>query len=199
MLDRCGRLLPPDELRQAAKRDPNLFAPGVQFRFRRDYEPPHADEGFDAIEEVCVRRTPRGTRRALVVELDDLVWIGRPARPEAIELAEGAAAALAAWASHPIAGTTWQPGLDAAALPALQARLRELTGAAIELSCCPHPAGPPICWCRKPLPGLALAFARARDVDLSRSLCLGRGPADRGFAARAGIPYADVADGWPRP
>lgn len=201
ILDRCGRLPPPDELAQAAKRDPNLFPPGVQFRFRREYEPPHPDEGFDAIEEDCAQRTPRGAHRALVVELDDLIWTGRPDRPEAISLAGGerTIAALAAWAGHPIAGTTWQPGLPTAALPALEARLRELTGSAIELLCCPHPPGPPICWCRKPLPGLALAFARARDADLSRSLCLGRDPADRGFADRAGIPYADIADGWPAP
>ena len=201
MLDRCGRLLEPEELRQANKRDPNLFAPGVQFRYRRDYEPPHPDEGFDAIEEVCAERAPRGDGRALVVELDDLVWAGRPARPEAIALCAGAAEALAAWAAagHPIAGTTWQPGLAAADVPALAARVGALAGAAIELLACAHPPGPPVCWCRKPLPGLALAFARARGVDLSRSLCLGRGPADRGFALRAGIPYADIADGWPRP
>lgn len=201
MLDRCGRLLEPEELRQANKRDPNLFSPNVQFRYRREYEPPHADEGFDAIEEVCAERAPRGDGRALVVELDDLVWAGRPARPESIELRDGAAEALAAWAAagRSIAGTTWQPGLAAADVPALAARLAALAGAAIELLACAHPAGPPVCWCRKPLPGLALAFARARGVDLSRSLCLGRGPADRGFALRAGIPYADIADGWPRP
>jgi hypothetical protein len=32
-----------------------------------------------------------------------------------------------------------------------------------------------------------------------RSLHLGKGPADRGFAARAGMRYADLADGWLAP
>jgi len=45
------------------------------------------------------------------------------------------------------------------------------------------------------------AFARPGDRpgDLARSLHLGKGPADRGFATRAGMRYADMADGWPAP
>ncbi|HUS28772.1 MAG TPA: hypothetical protein VMZ53_09685, partial [Kofleriaceae bacterium] len=62
---------------------------------------------------------------------------------------------------------------------------------------CVHPAGPPVCWCRKPMPGLALAFARAHDVDLARSVHVGHGPADKGFAIRAGVDYFDRGDGWP--
>jgi len=62
---------------------------------------------------------------------------------------------------------------------------------------CGHPPGPPVCWCRKPLPGLALAHAHGHG--LARSLHLGKGPADRGFATRAGMRYADIADGWPAP
>jgi histidinol phosphatase-like enzyme len=77
--------------------------------------------------------------------------------------------------------------------------LRELLQLSIAVLRCTHPAGPPVCWCRKPMPGLALAFARANDVDLAKSLHVGHGPADRGFAIRAGIEYADVADGWPAP
>jgi len=50
-----------------------------------------------------------------------------------------------------------------------------------------------VCWCRKPLPGLALALARAHGFDLSRSTHVGRGPADRGFAARTGMIYRE---GW---
>lgn len=37
---------------------------------------------------------------------------------------------------------------------------------------CPHPAGPPTCWCRPPLPGLFLAAARAHGVSLAKSRLL---------------------------
>ena len=96
-----------------------------------------------------------------------------------------------------LAGTTWQPGLTSA--DALQARLCELLGLPLAVAHCAHPAGPPVCWCRKPMPGLALALAHVHGLDLARTLHLGKGPADRGFATRAGIGYADITHGWPDP
>ena len=190
-----------------AARDPGRgraeIAPRALFRFRRDYEPPRGDEGFAAIEEVSVSPgAPTGGRPALIVELDGVVWRGRPATPEAIELLPGAREAIERWSGCAIAGTTWQPGL--ASSDALAARLAELLGAGeieveINVVHCAHPAGPPICWCRKPMPRLALALAHRLGLDLSRSLHLGKGPADRGFAARAGMRYADITAGWPAP
>jgi histidinol phosphatase-like enzyme len=77
--------------------------------------------------------------------------------------------------------------------------LRELLAIEIEVLACVHPAGPPICWCRKPMPGLALAFAHARDLDPAKTLHVGHAPADRGFALRAGMPYVEVSGAWPAP
>jgi histidinol phosphatase-like enzyme len=57
---------------------------------------------------------------------------------------------------------------------------------------CPHPAGPPRCWCRPPLPGLPLAFARAHDVDLRRTTVIGTGPAHRSLAATLEARYVQV-------
>ena len=201
ILARHDRLLMPgpggpagNELARAGEIDPR-----AQFRYRRDLEPPRADEGFAAVEPVAFLPEARpGGAPALIVELDGVVWRGRPRTPGEIELLPGARDALAAWAHrHAIAGTTWQPGFADTA--ELAARLGELTGIAIDVVHCAHPPGPPVCWCRKPLPGLALALAHARGLDLGRSLHLGKGPADRGFAARAGMRYADIAGGWPVP
>jgi len=197
---RHGRLLMPggagevNELARAKEIDPR-----VQFRFRRDFEPPRDDEGFASIEQVpFVRAASLAGPPGVIVELDGIVWRGRPRTPEAIELREGAAAALRAWSrNHAIAGTTWQPGL--ASVDSLRARLVDLVGAPLQVLHCAHPVGPPVCWCRKPLPGLAVAWAHQHRVDLARSLHVGKGAADRGFALRAGMRYADIADGWPVP
>jgi FMN phosphatase YigB (HAD superfamily) len=184
----------PSELARAREVDPRAL-----FRFRRDYEPPRVDEGFAAVDEAPFARAPASAGRpALIAELDDVVWRARPAVPDAIELLPGARDALAAWSQrHVIAGTTWQPGL--ASCGALAARLAELLGQPIDIAHCAHPAGPPVCWCRKPLPGLALALARVHGLALERTLHVGKGPADRGFAARAGMRYADITNGWPAP
>jgi predicted kinase len=42
MLRRYGRLLGPEEMRAAAKQDPGVFPPTVQFRYQRLLEPPEA-------------------------------------------------------------------------------------------------------------------------------------------------------------
>lgn len=197
MLELHGRLLDPDQLRKAA-----MIAPSAQFRYRREYEPPRADEGFAAIEEIAfVARAVAGTaapaahKPALVVELDDLVWTGRPIRIHQLSLRPGVAEALQRWhaAGYVLTGTTWQTS------PSVDALLPGLIGAPIAVARCRHPAGPPVCWCRKPMPGLALLLARSHGLDLARSVHVGKGPADRGFALRAGLRYFDIADGFPMP
>jgi histidinol phosphatase-like enzyme len=57
---------------------------------------------------------------------------------------------------------------------------------------CPHGGGPPKCWCRPPLPGLPLAFARQHRVDPSRSMLIGTGPAHRTLATALGAGYVEV-------
>ncbi|MDX2090539.1 MAG: aldo/keto reductase [Kofleriaceae bacterium] len=196
VLAQHGRLLEPAELRNGT------IGPGAQFRFRRSYEPPRTDEGFTTVEEVAFTPHPRtGSRPALLVELDDAVWVGRPRTVDKVRLHASAAPALAAWhaAGHVLAATSWQPGVPREQFATLVARLEELLGLTLVTACCTHAPGPPVCWCRKPLPGLALALAREHDLALDRMLCVGRGAADKGFARRARIRYHDLATGWPIP
>jgi aryl-alcohol dehydrogenase-like predicted oxidoreductase len=190
MLELHGRLLEPNEMRQTA-----TIAPSAQFRYRREYEPPRADEGFASIDELGFTSATTTGKPALVVELDDIVWMGRPIRLQQLELLAGAREALRAWhdAGYALAGTTWLTSPD------LDEVLPDLLGVPIAIARCRHPAGPPVCWCRKPLPGLALLLARDNGLDLARSIHVGKGAADRGFATRAGLRYFDIADGFPPP
>ena len=59
-------------------------------------------------------------------------------------------------------------------------------------SALPHRGGPPICWCRPPLPGLPLAFARAHGVDPARSTLIGTSPAHKTLATTLGARYVAV-------
>ena len=197
MLEEHGRLLEPAELGRAG-----AIGPSAQFRYRRAFEPPSADEGFGAVDEVAF--APRAAspgavvRAALIVELDGLVWRGRPRAVGDVALAPGAAERLAAWsaAGYVVTATAWQPApFD----PAIDVRLCDLLGQPISVARCTHPAGPPACWCRKPLPGLALWLARRHRFALAPSVHVGRGAADRGFALRAGVRYLDGGAGIPPP
>jgi len=185
IIERYGRLLQPDELIEQRQ-----VPPGAQFRFQRQLEPPAPDEGF-TVESVAFERTPEppGTRAA-IVELDGLIWKGRPRAQ--VELLPGARELLAHYreAGYALAATTWQPeAFD----PAIDAALHDSVGFTFPIARCTHPPGPPICWCRKPLPGLALVLAHDHGFRLADSLHVGKGPADKGFALRAGLEFVEIA------
>jgi histidinol phosphatase-like enzyme len=133
----------------------------------------------------------------VIVELDGVVWRGRPVTPDAIELVAGASERLAAWnrAGWTVVATAWMP--DAADAGAMIAAVRARVPALGAVARCTHPAGPPVCWCRKPLPGMGLVLARDHDLDLARSIHVGTGPADRTFATRLGMAYVDQLDAVP--
>jgi aryl-alcohol dehydrogenase-like predicted oxidoreductase len=168
LIETYGRLPEPAELNKLAKKDPSAFRPTTQFNWRRECEPPSPDEGFIAVERIPFRRERMpfsGTTRALVVDVDHTDGTWDAWRD-------------AGWL---VVGTAWRPdGGD--------------VRADIDVEICRHPAGPPICWCRKPLPGLGLLLARRHGIDLARSIHVGSGAADKGFAARLGMRFVDAAD-----
>jgi len=199
-----GRLPTPEELRERGKDDPRYFGPDAQFRYERSVEPPTEDEGFALLESrPFVRRaTPNATTPAVIMEYDDVLCAGSPVRATDVVLADGARQILqrAHAAGWLLFAQAWRPqiargGLTAAAMEECFARTRELLGVEIHLACCPHDAGPPICWCRKPLPGLIMEFALPRGVALERSVYVGRSAADRTLSQRLGLEYCDGVAG----
>jgi hypothetical protein len=83
----------------------------------------------------------------------------------------------------------WRLSGDADALVDEVARLGAVVSGPVEGAVCPHSGGPPVCWCRPPLPGLPLAFARAHDVDPARSTLLGVSAAHKTLATTLGARY----------
>jgi aryl-alcohol dehydrogenase-like predicted oxidoreductase/adenylate kinase family enzyme len=142
---------------------PALLAPTSQMRAVRELEPPSTDEGFTRVERVAfVREAMPGQAATLVAA----AALERDARFE-----------------PPALVFDWNPAGSSKRLP---------TTEQYETALCSHPAGPPTCWCRPPLPGLPLAFAREHGVALESSLLIGTGPAHRTLAATLGCRYVEV-------
>ena len=176
LLDRFGALLGPDELRAASRAEPGLLAPTSQMRALRELEPPTDDEGFARVERIPFERLPAPGRDAVGV----LVAAGAIG-------ADGWEATIAdAAPGAPHLVFDWRPDGAADDLADAVERLGPLVTGAVDAAVCPHGGGPPVCWCRPPLPGLAVAFARAHGVDLSRSTVVGTGPAHRTLATGLG-------------
>jgi aryl-alcohol dehydrogenase-like predicted oxidoreductase/predicted kinase len=180
LLERFDSLPSPEELRAVARREPGVHAPTSQMRTLRELEPPAADEGFASVEQVPFTRSAGRGQEAVFVAAAALRksdWKG------VLEQGDGSAPHLI---------FDWSPGGAVEELAHVASLLAAEVSGPVESALCPHPAGPPICWCRPPLPGLPLAFARKHAVDPSRSVLLGTSAAHRTLATSLGARYIQV-------
>jgi hypothetical protein len=179
LLERFGSLPTPEELRGLARREPGLLAPTSQMRALRELEPPSIDEGLAGVEKVPFVRMPlsQSARVGVFVAAASLRHAGW----------ERAVERGARDAPHLL--FDWSPDGTVDALASDVARLSAEVSGSVESALCPHAAGPPTCWCRPPLPGLPLAFARAHGIDPSRSILIGAVPAHRTLATTLGALY----------
>ena len=159
MLERHGALLAGPELR--AKKDPNLLLPGSVAIMHRTLERPSPDEGFASIETIPFARRPGSGRPAAAVPLENLAALA--------DVPPGVPVLVFGWTADEASARAKVAGRD------------------VELLLCPHPDGPPVCWCRPPLPGLWLAFARKYGVDAQASTMFASSPAHRTMANELGM------------
>ena len=182
LLERHGSLPTPEQLRKLAQEEPGVLAPTSQMRALRELEPPSLDEGLAAVEQVPFARTPP-TGRARAGVIVAAAAVGQPGWEHVLGDGDRRAPHLV---------FDWRPDGDPAALAAVAARVAAEVSGPVESALCRHAAGPPSCWCRPPLPGLPLAFARAHGVDPTRSLLVGTAPAHKTLAATLGARYVPV-------
>ena len=183
------------------------FCPTVQFRYQRELEPPDASEGFSRIDVVPFERRldPAQVNRAVIVWCDDVLFRSRsgartPSSPDDMVVAEDRGPTLRRYHDEGwrVLGLSWQPEIAAGArsaedVSAVFARLNERLGLTIDVEYCPHGAGPPRCWCRKPLPGLGVLLIHRYQLDPAQCVYVGEGSQDPGFARKLGFTYCDAA------
>ena len=206
MLARYGRLVAPEELARAAREDPGVFAPGVLFRHRREQEAPEASEGFVRVDAVPFerRRSPEQGGRALIFWYDGVLRASRsgartPTSPDDVALLPHGRDLLRRHRDEGglVLGLAWHPEVSSGTrapedVEALFARTHELLGFEIEHEWCPHGEGPPVCWCRKPMPGLGVVFIERHRLDPTRCVYVGHDATDRTLARTLGFAYRDA-------
>ena len=187
LITRYGKLPDESELAVLRKTDVAAFPPTVLFRYQRELEAPEASEGFSRIDVLPFerRQDPAHVNRAVIVWCDD-----------ATELASHAPA-LRAYQNEgwKLCLLSWQPSIadgkrTYADVRAVFSAAIERAGLTMDVDFCPHGAGPPRCWCRKPLPGLGVQLIHRHQLSPQQCLYIGAGSQDEGFARKLGLTHA---------
>jgi aryl-alcohol dehydrogenase-like predicted oxidoreductase/histidinol phosphatase-like enzyme len=208
IVSRYGRLPGDEELVELRKTDVQAFGPMALFRAQRELEPPDPGEGFSNIEILPFDRGlgAEYTNEALIVWCDDVLVRSKsgartPSDPDDVIIVDECADLLRAHHARGtrVLGLSWQPEIaagsrTAAEVSAVFARVSELIGVSIEVEYCPHSAGPPRCWCRKPLPGLGVLLIHRHKLDPAHCSYLGGGAQDPAFARKLGFTLHQAAD-----
>lgn len=214
ILERYGRLLGPEELKELGKDDPNLPPPAAMAKWAASFEPPHLDEGFGAVEEVpFVRRVDPGfTGKGLLLDVDGTLRRTKsgeifPRDPDDVEILPGRREVLRRYVadgyrlffvsnqSGVASGTVAREAVEAAF--ARTVALLDLPVA--EVRYCPHPAFPAGCFCRKPLPGLGVALIQTHQLAREHLIMVGDMDSDRDFARSLGVRYVPAEEFFPAP
>jgi histidinol-phosphate phosphatase family protein len=212
VLERYGKLLGPDDMKELGKDDPNLPPPQALSRWAANFEAPHEDEGFGVVEEIpFVRRAdPLFTRKGLLLDVDGTLRKTKsgelyPRGPEDVELLPGRRAVLERWVNdgYTLFFVSNQSGVSGGsvtreAVEAAFSRTIELLGLPVaEVVYCPHPAFPVGCFCRKPLPGLGVSLIQRHKLAREHVVMVGDMESDREFARALAVKYMTADELFP--
>jgi HAD superfamily hydrolase (TIGR01662 family) len=200
MIQNHGRVLHPEEIKKS--KNPNDIPPVVFFKFRKNFEQPSTNEGFD---DIVVADGPRwnngGTKEAVIFDYDSTLRetdgsIVYPRKPEHVHIMQGRKEMLAKLkrAGILLLGMSNQSGiakgeLDDAMARAIFDRTNELLEAKIDYRYCPHKIPPVSCFCRKPQSGAGVQLIHDYNLDPAKCMMVGDKTSDKTFAQRCGFQF----------
>ena len=199
MMERVGKILEPHEFK--AQKSPNLFPPAVLFSYRKKFEKPTVTEGFDTVVKRKFERTfpADWTGKAVFLDYDGTLrdtlsgdkW---PSDPKDVYLLPRRKEVLEDYRKqgYQLIGVSNQSAIGKGTLTEQQAmdcfsRTNELLEMHIDVSFCPHSVPPINCYCRKPMPGMAVQHFFLRKLDPRKCIMVGDMTSDKTFAKRSHI------------
>lgn len=201
MIEKYESLLGPSEIKN--NKDSNLFPPGVVYHYAKNWVKPSLEEGFaEILEQPFTRKNkPGSSQKALLLDYDGTLRNTKSGRHypkdiEDIEIRPKVKEVLHKYVKdgYLLLGASNQSGISKGELTAKQAdacfkKTNQLLELDIDYVYCPHPSGPPSCYCRKPMPGIAIHFMYKYKLLPENMIMVGDLTTDKTFANRCNIPY----------
>jgi HAD superfamily hydrolase (TIGR01662 family) len=208
MVGITGRVLhPEDHKKPEYKNNPNLFPVAVIYKYRKEYEPPTKDEGFEVATYHFERKYPSDwTNKAVIFDFDGTLrtHVGNekfPCKPSEVRAMMDRAPKVREYLKqgYLILGASNQSGVAKGKLTAEDAeacfqetiKQMELTKEFGEVRYCPHKVPPITCYCRKPGPGMGVELIYKYKLDPRKCIYVGDMTTDKSFAGRCGFKFID--------
>lgn len=198
---RENKILSEEEIK--ANKSPNMFPPVVLFKYKKEFQKPTVSEGFGLVEQrEFVRRFPKiWTGKAVILDYDGTLrdtisgakW---PQDPNDVMVLPNRKEILDSYVKqgYMLLGASNQSGIakgtpteDVAV--ACFDKTNELLGHDIEVAYCPHKVPPINCYCRKPMPGMAVQFFHKYNLDPRQCIMVGDSTSDKTFATRSHMKF----------
>lgn len=210
MVEKAGRVLHPEDHKKAPyKDDPNLFPVAVLYKYRKEFEKPSMEEGFDSVRvEKFVRKYPADwVNKAVIFDFDGTLrtHVGSekfPTKREEVRAIKDRAEKIRELekAGYLLLGASNQSGVAKGILTAqdvedcLDETLKQLNVSFKETLYCPHKVPPITCYCRKPGPGMGVELIMKYNLDPRQCIYVGDMTTDKSFAERCGFKFVHESE-----
>jgi len=207
MIEMRGKFLDPVEIKR--DKSPNIFPPAVFFKYKKEFQKPTKEEGFQEVIKVPFARkdNPAFTNKALILDYDGTLrecinGNGKfPVEKDQIEIKPNCTKILKEYQKqgYLLLGVSNQSGVHKGELTNEKAHelfqhTNSLLGVSIDYVFCPHQSAPPMCYCRKPGSGWGVHFIHKYKLKRQDCIFVGDMTTDKTFAARCGFQYVDQAE-----
>lgn len=209
MLEKYGKILHSEDLKNDPyKDDPNAFPVAVIYKYRKEFEKPTLDEGFEKITtEKFVRVLPTDwVNEAVIFDFDGTLrtHVGKekyPVAPKEVRVKKSCLTKLNRLKNLGILflGASNQSGIAKGILTKEDAEAcflettKQLGMEFKEILYCPHAIPPITCYCRKPGVGMLVELMWKYKLNPKKSIFVGDQKTDETCAIRCGMnfEYAD--------
>jgi len=204
MWDRYGKFFLTQESLKEVKHDPNMFPSHVLFHYRKEYQKPKTDEGFDSVQTVPFKRKPRGySNKAIILDYDGTLRESTgeqpyPTKVSEVKILPGRTEVLKQKIKegYILLGVSNQSGITKGILSEQAAvdcfdHTNKMLGVDIKYHFCSHRVPPMTCYCRKPQSGLGVVLIEQYKLDPTQCIFVGDMTTDKSFATRLGFQYQD--------